>query len=238
LAYSKTPLETVLSTISEVQLDVVQLHGSEPIDWAHLIPIPVIRVFHVGKDGQGLSEISRGGAHQFILLDSLREDGSGKSGGTGKVLDWELAKKVVDAGEIVSGSFGKTKEVTSPAPVASNDNEDAPGHTEPGVTAPASNGIKTNSPAKPLSFPLPIILAGGLTPNNVDAAIAQVRPWAVDVSGGVENEDGTNKDLEKVTAFINAVKGIKQASKNQGEDEEGPEVTNAGTENFSLAESG
>ena len=194
--FQDAPLETVPSTI-KVQLDVVQLHGSEPIDWAHLIPITVICVFHVGKDGQGLSEIRRGGAHQFILLDSLREDGSGKSGGTGKVLDWELVKKVVDAGEIVSGSFGKTKDVTSPAPVASNDMD------VPGVTAPASNGIKTNSPAKPLSFPLPII------PNNVDATIAQVRPWAVDVSGGVENEDGTNKDLEKVTAFTNSVKGIK-----------------------------
>jgi len=44
-------------------------------------------VFHVGKDGQGLSEISRGRAHQVILLDSLWEDGNGQSGGTGKVLD-------------------------------------------------------------------------------------------------------------------------------------------------------
>jgi len=47
-----------------------------------------------------------------------------------------------------------------------------------------------------------------------------VRPWAVDVSGGVENEDGTTKDLEKVTVFIDA-KGIKRATK----DEEVPEVT-------------
>jgi len=155
-----------------------------------------------------------------VLLDSLREDGSGKSGGTGKVVDWELAKKVVDAGEIVPG-FGKTKDIT---PVATNDNKDTTNHAEPDVTVnvPTTNGIdhNNNSPNKPLSFPLPIILAGGLTPNNVDVAIAQVRPWAVDVSGGVENEDGTAKDLEKVAAFIDAVKGIKRAIKNEKDEED------------------
>ena len=214
--FQDASLETVLSTIREVQLDVVQLHGSEPIDWAHMIPIPVIRVFHVGKDGRGVEQITRGGAHQFVLLDSLREDGSGKSGGTGKVIDWELAKKVVDAGEIVPGSFGKTKD-DIPTPVATNDNKDTPDHTEPDVPALATNGIEqnTSSPTKLLSFPLPIILAGGLTPNNVEDAIAQVRPWAVDVSGGVENEDGTAKDLEKVAAFIDAAKGIKRAVKDE-----------------------
>ena len=215
--FQDASLETVLSTIREVQLDVVQLHGSEPIDWAHVIPIPVIRVFHVGKDGRGVEQITRGGAHQFVLLDSLREDGSSKGGGTGKVIDWELAKKVVDSGEIVPGSFGKTKDII---PVATNDNKDTPDHAEPDVTVPTTNGIKhnCNSPTEPLSFPLPIILAGGLTPNNVDVAIGQVRPWAVDVSGGVENKDGTSKDLKKVAAFIDAAKGVKQAIKDE-EDE-------------------
>jgi anthranilate synthase/indole-3-glycerol phosphate synthase/phosphoribosylanthranilate isomerase len=164
-----------------------------------------------------VEHITRGGAHQFVLLDSIREDGSGKSGGTGKVIDWELAKKVVDAGEIVPGSFGKTKGIT---PVATNDSEDTPDHAEPDVTVPTINGIEhnINPPNESLSFPLPIILAGGLNPNNVDVAIAQVRPWAVDVSGGVENEDGTAKDLEKVAAFIDAAKDIKRAIKNE-EDE-------------------
>ncbi|PIL36295.1 hypothetical protein GSI_01958 [Ganoderma sinense ZZ0214-1] len=154
------PLDFILQTVAGAQLDVVQLHGREPIEWSRHITVPTIRVFHVDEEGHGLTGITRPGAHQFVLLDAVAKgDSAGLSGGTGTQIDLEFAKAVVEKGEAGGGEQ------------------------------------------------LPIILAGGLTPDNVQEVIGKVQPWAVDVSSGVELSDGSAKDPARVQAFIVAVKG-------------------------------
>ena len=56
----------------------------------------------------------------------------------------------------------------------------------------------------PRDLAKPVILAGGLTPSNVAQSIAQVYPWAVDVSGGVEQAKGI-KDSALIDAFMQGV---------------------------------
>ena len=59
----------------------------------------------------------------------------------------------------------------------------------------------------PGNLPKNIVLAGGLNASNVGSAIRQVRPYAVDVSGGVEQEKGI-KDAEKIAAFMRGVADV------------------------------
>ena len=53
-------------------------------------------------------------------------------------------------------------------------------------------------------LPIPLFLAGGLDSGNVEAAIRQVHPYAVDVASGVESEPG-RKDLARMTEFFRAI---------------------------------
>jgi phosphoribosylanthranilate isomerase len=86
-----------------------------------------------------------------ILLDSFSKN---QYGGTGKVHDWKLSRKIKEA-----------------------------------------------------IVPIPVILAGGLTPDNIKEAILSVKPYAVDVASGIEINPGI-KDHKKIRAFIETAKLI------------------------------
>ncbi|MDI1488625.1 MAG: anthranilate synthase / indole-3-glycerol phosphate synthase [Ramalina farinacea] len=142
--FRNQPLSYILSQQRSLDLDIVQLHGSEPPEWASLISVPVIRRFGLGDPGLGLK-----GYHTLPLLDSAL-------GGTGQSLD---------------------------------------------VVA-VQNALKADPSLR-------VVLAGGLTPNNVGQTLSQLKHFshqivAVDVSSGVE-ESGA-QDHEKIKSFIKSAK--------------------------------
>lgn len=75
----------------------------------------------------------------------------------------------------------------------------------PGI--PGGTGEAFDWSLVPVGLSKPVILAGGLTADNVAGAINRVRPYAVDVSGGVEVAKGI-KDAKMIRAFIQAVKAV------------------------------
>lgn len=79
--FQNQPLSYILAQQKILDLDIVQLHGSEPIEWASLIPVPVIRRFGLSDPGLG-----RRGYYSLPLLDSA-------SGGSGERLNTTVIKE-------------------------------------------------------------------------------------------------------------------------------------------------
>ena len=134
----------------------IQIHGKERLDISKIrerIPnTKLIKTIYVTKEALNGNRIEELLTFDAILLDSFSK---GKYGGTGKVHDWTLSKKI-----------------------------------------------------KKLLTPIPVILAGGLKPENVKLAILSVEPYAVDVASGVESYPGI-KNWRKVRVFVENAKQIK-----------------------------
>ncbi|KAI0388688.1 indole-3-glycerol phosphate synthase-domain-containing protein [Xylariaceae sp. FL0594] len=79
------PLAQILELTARYRLDIVQLHGTEPIEWAHHIPVPVMRRFSPSETGIGTR-----GYHTIPLFDS------GSAGGSGHLLDAVAVKTALE----------------------------------------------------------------------------------------------------------------------------------------------
>jgi anthranilate synthase/indole-3-glycerol phosphate synthase/phosphoribosylanthranilate isomerase len=83
--FQDQPLSYILSQQRLLNLDVVQLHGSEPIEWASLIPVPVIRRFGTADAG-----LSKRGFHALPLIDAA-------TGGTGHRVDLDAVAERLES---------------------------------------------------------------------------------------------------------------------------------------------
>jgi anthranilate synthase/indole-3-glycerol phosphate synthase/phosphoribosylanthranilate isomerase len=162
--FQNAEIDTLLSTIDEVGLDLVQFHGEEGIEVYAKCTVPAIQVMHMDSSTvlDNANSLTKNAVESLlgrdpiaILLDTSVK---GIKGGTGITFDWTVAKAIQSVG-------------------------------------------------------IPVIVAGGLNPENVEDLIVNIGPWGVDVSSGVEERLG-KKDMSKVVAFIsNARKAAEHASK-------------------------
>lgn len=134
----------------------IQIHGKKNFEASEVRErirhTRLIKTVYVTEDALNKTAIEELKAFDAVLLDSFSK---GQYGGTGRVHDWNISRKIKEA-------------------VA----------------------------------PLPLILAGGLKPENVEEAVQTVQPYAVDVASGVELRPAV-KDHEKIRAFVENAKEIK-----------------------------
>lgn len=152
------PAVEVAALAEWLNLKVVQLHGSEPIEeLPYLAGFRVVKAFRIADAGSlvSMSDYARRAADSGHPLHAVLADAyvAGQAGGTGRAIADDLLGQI--------------------------------------------SAMKSELP--------PLILAGGLTRDNVAGRAALVDPWMVDVAGGVESGAG-RKDMAKVAAFLRAAR--------------------------------
>jgi phosphoribosylanthranilate isomerase len=145
-------LESVSAIMELVGLDLAQLHGKEPPEFAQALGTRAYKSIQAREveTARVLMEEYRGAVHGNLPAFIADAPPAQLPGGNGMLADWTVAREIARA--------------------------------------------------------FPILLAGGLSVENVRDAIAQVQPWGVDVSSGVERAPGL-KDHAKVREFIKNAKG-------------------------------
>ncbi|CAO3643042.1 unnamed protein product [Cunninghamella echinulata] len=92
-------VEYMTKVATTVGLDLIQLHGTESIELARFLPVPVIKAFHIDDDTNmtGLiPHITQPGYHNVVLLDAkVSSLPSDQQGGRGVSFDWSIARQVV-----------------------------------------------------------------------------------------------------------------------------------------------
>jgi len=147
-------LSELVEIYERLRPDVLQIHGhnlSDSVIREKLANTRLIRAIQVKSDHAVDEAVKAANTFDAVLVDSFV---AGRFGGTGKVHNWELSKRV-----------------------------------------------------RQKVHPKPLILAGGLNPENVQDAVRVVKPYAVDVSSGVETKPGI-KDSKKVFEFIKNAKEV------------------------------
>ena len=140
------PTGLIRRAVESCGLTAVQFSGSETPEICDTVPVPVLKVIHVGTHFDSSAAEPYRGHAAALLLDTLSTD---KAGGTSQHFDWRT----------VEADLGWA----------------------------------------------PTIVAGGLHPGNVGECVALLRPFAVDVSSGVESAPGI-KDHDRIEAFCAAVR--------------------------------
>ena len=145
------PVEAILRVRNISGINLAQLHGEEPPEQVARIAerLVTIKAFRVGP-GFRPAMLKPYKAADACLLDGFS---ARLRGGTGRTVDWRLARRAARYA--------------------------------------------------------PIVLAGGLGPENIAEAVRRARPAAVDVNSGVESAPG-RKDLKKLRAFFDALESVKE----------------------------
>jgi len=192
------PLAQVLEIMNTLRLDLAQLHGNEPPEQVRALRGRGYKALRprAGEAAVALVEPYVGGRINLTPQPPLLEGEGGPGGQVSAALAHISAGGVLPRSPLSGESGGRGVRGAPPALLL---DASVPGQYG-GTGQTADWGL-----AARLAQRCPLLLAGGLHPDNVAAAVAAVQPWGVDAASGVESSPG-KKDSAKMNAFVQAVR--------------------------------